>query len=74
MYKFLQKTRLIFCLIIQLESDLQLQDRCFHFEEAAYSHHLKIEIADEIRTCGNQNFQNEYLDIILITIIYFQDN
>ena len=34
----------------------------FYFEEAAYSYCCsKIETADEIRTCVNRNFQNEYL-------------
>ena len=38
----------------------------FRFEEAAYSHHCsKIETADEIRTCANRNFQNEYLERFL---------
>ena len=35
---------------------------CCYFEEAAYSYCCsKIETADEIRTCVNHNFQNEYL-------------
>ena len=43
----------------------------FHFEEAAYSHCCsKIETADEIRTCANRNFQNEYLEKFLSNLLF----
>ena len=47
------------------------------FEGAAYLHHcLKVEAADDIGTCDNCNFQNEYLERFLSNllqiIIYFQ--
>ena len=48
------------------------------FEGAAYLHHcLKVEAADDIGTCDNRNFQNEYLERFLSNllqiIIYFQN-
>ena len=48
------------------------------FEGATYLHRcLKIEAADDIGTCDNRNFQNEYLERFLSNllqiVIYFQN-
>ena len=48
-------------ILMKLESELQLQDG--ESLVCTYLHRcLKIEAADDIGTCDNCNFQNEYLE------------
>ena len=67
LHKFLEINGNIFFHVINL-NEIGVSCYC---EEAAYSYCCsKIETADEIRTCVNRNFQNEYLQRFLSNLLF----
>ena len=70
----METNSLVQLILTKSESDLQFKMVSFCFKEAAYSHDcLKVETADKIRTCGNHNFQNKYLERFLSNLFIYPE-
>ena len=65
----METNSLVQLILTKSESDLQFKMVSFCFKEA--HHCLKVETADKIRTCGNHNFQNKYLERFLSNLFIY---